>query len=122
MPYFVFRMILNLSKSQWIQIFTKLGICIDIVEIWFGIANGQITSAFDRVVCPPYDNGGVLTFHILFVLTLSSDSCISKRTKCHQIYSMLCFSFSFNLAFFFSEFHFCEAVMYRFCFKTLEMP
>ena len=28
----------NLNK--WI--FTKLGVCIDIVEIWFGIANGQI--------------------------------------------------------------------------------
>ena len=33
----------NLSK-QWI--FTKLGMCIDIVEIWFGIANGQISSNF----------------------------------------------------------------------------
>ena len=31
----------NFSKFQWI--FTKFGICIDIVEIWFGIANGQIT-------------------------------------------------------------------------------
>ena len=30
----------NLSKYQWI--FTKLGICIDIMEIWFGIAKGQI--------------------------------------------------------------------------------
>ena len=30
----------NLSKHQWI--FTKLGMCIDIVEIWFGVANGQI--------------------------------------------------------------------------------
>ena len=25
----------NLSKYQWI--FTKLGICIDIVQVWFGI-------------------------------------------------------------------------------------
>ena len=30
----------NLCKYQWI--FTRLGMCIDIVEIWFGIANGQI--------------------------------------------------------------------------------
>ena len=30
----------NLSKHQWI--FTKLGMCIDIVDIWFGIANEQI--------------------------------------------------------------------------------
>ena len=44
----------NLSKHQWI--FTKLGMCIDIVEICFGIANGQISSIFDGVICPrrPY--------------------------------------------------------------------
>ena len=30
----------NLSKCQ--EILTKLGTCIDIEEIWFGIANGQI--------------------------------------------------------------------------------
>ena len=37
----------NLSKHQWIL--TKLGMirCIDIVEFWFGIANGQILSIFD---------------------------------------------------------------------------
>ena len=39
----------NLSKHQWI--FTKLGMCINIVEIWFGIANGQILSNFDGVIC-----------------------------------------------------------------------
>ena len=31
----------NLSKCQ--GILTKLGTCIDIKEIWFGIANGQIS-------------------------------------------------------------------------------
>ena len=30
---------------------TKLGTCIDIKEIWFGNANGQIASMFDRVIC-----------------------------------------------------------------------
>ena len=40
----------NLSKRQ--RIFTKLGVCIDIVEIWIWIANGQISSNFDRVICP----------------------------------------------------------------------
>ena len=40
----------NLSKHQWI--FTKLGMCIDIVDIWFGIANGQILSIFYGVICP----------------------------------------------------------------------
>ena len=32
----------NLSKYQWI--FTKRSMCIDIVDIQFGIANGQILS------------------------------------------------------------------------------
>ena len=40
----------NLSKKQ--GIFIKLAICIDIKEIWFGIANGQISSNFYRVICP----------------------------------------------------------------------
>ena len=34
----------NFSNYQWI--FTKLGMCIDIVEIYFGSANGQISSIF----------------------------------------------------------------------------
>ena len=39
----------NLSKYQWI--FAKLGMYIDIVEIWFWIANGQILSSFDSIIC-----------------------------------------------------------------------
>ena len=35
----------RLIKYQWI--FTKLGMCIDTVEICFGIANGQISQIFD---------------------------------------------------------------------------
>ena len=35
------------SKYQWI--FTKLGMCIDIVNIYFGIANGQILSIFTEL-------------------------------------------------------------------------
>ena len=38
--------------------------CIDIVEIWCGSANGQTSSVFDRVICVLYDSGGVLSFHI----------------------------------------------------------
>ena len=52
----------NFSKSQWI--FTKLDLCIDIMKIWFGIAYGQISSIFDRVICPRHDNVEVLTFHV----------------------------------------------------------
>ena len=39
----------NLSEYEWI--FTKLGMCNDLVEIWFGIANCHITSTLDRVIC-----------------------------------------------------------------------
>ena len=40
--------------------------CIDIVESCLGIAHGQISSIFDRIICPRHDNGGVLSFHVLF--------------------------------------------------------
>ena len=40
----------NLSKYQWS--FVKLGMRIDIVEIWFWSANGQILSIFDGDICP----------------------------------------------------------------------
>ena len=42
----------NFSKYQWT--FTRLGMCIDIVDICFGIADGQILSIFDRVICLQY--------------------------------------------------------------------
>ena len=35
----------NLRECQ--LIFTLLGMCIDIVEIWFGVANGQILLIFN---------------------------------------------------------------------------
>ena len=47
----------NLSKCQ--GILTTLTTCIH-MKIWFGIANGQISSMFERVICPQHDNGGVL--------------------------------------------------------------
>ena len=49
-PYFVSDD--NLSKHQWI--FTKLGLCFNVVEIWFGIANRQILSNLDGVICAIY--------------------------------------------------------------------
>ena len=36
--------------------------------IWFGIANGQILSMFDSVICPRRDNGGVLYFNVFIYL------------------------------------------------------
>ena len=46
--------------------------CIDIVEIWFGFVNGQISSISDRVVCQPHDSSRVLPFHVfIFVIFFS---------------------------------------------------
>ena len=45
----------NLSKCQ--LIFTKLGVCIDTVEIWFRIVIVQISSIFDNylpAICPNF--------------------------------------------------------------------
>ena len=39
----------NVSKTQWI--FTKLGVRIDDVEVWFGIANGQKSSLSESSAC-----------------------------------------------------------------------
>ena len=51
----------NVSKSQWIV--TKVDMCIDTAEIWFGIANRQ----FSIFICLRHDNGGKLSFHV-FIL------------------------------------------------------
>ena len=54
----------NDKLSRYQGILTKLGTCIDTKEIWVGIANGQISSIFDRVNCPRHDNGWVLWFYV----------------------------------------------------------
>ena len=41
----------TLSKYKWI--FAKLGMCIDIVEFWFEIVNGQSSLIFVRIIGPP---------------------------------------------------------------------
>ena len=51
----------NFSKCQGILI--KLGTCIDMKEIWFTIANGQISSMFDRVICLRQDWWDIIVEH-----------------------------------------------------------
>ena len=60
----------NLSKRQWI--FAKLGMCIDIVEIWFGVANGQISSIVDRVTACHMIMAGYYCF-VFFIFTSSNN-------------------------------------------------
>ena len=47
-PVFMFHDY-SLNKYQWI--FTKLGMCIYIVVLWFRILMGKFLSIFDRVTC-----------------------------------------------------------------------
>ena len=46
--------------------FDQIDMCIDIVDILFWIANGQMPTC-DRVICQRLDNGGVLSFHVLYI-------------------------------------------------------
>ena len=55
----------NLSKCQ--GIFIKLGTCIDIKEIWFGIANGEISSMFDKFICPQTIMAGYYNLNLKFL-------------------------------------------------------
>ena len=74
-----------MGKCQWI--FTKLGICIDIIiEVWFGIANGQSLSIFDRVICPLHDNVWILSFHIFyFLLPRSSKGYMAQLMRIYIV-------------------------------------
>ena len=60
-PIFSFR---NVSLSKYHGILTQNGTCIDIKEIWLGIANGQFRQ-FLTVIFPRHDNGGVSSFYVL---------------------------------------------------------
>ena len=55
----------NLSKCQ--GILTKLGTCINMKEIWFLIANGQISLMFDRVIYLGNTMAGYYSLTLLFV-------------------------------------------------------
>ena len=91
-PYFSFP---GDNLSKWQGILTKPGTSIDMKEIWFGIANGQISPMFDRVICPRHDNGGALEFNVSFIsFKERSNSDIMKTClynfdplKPHFIYS-----------------------------------
>ena len=72
----------NLINCQ--RILTKLCTCIDIKESWFGIADGQISSSFDKELSAHdmNDNGGVLSFYVfinpkvmIFFLFLYENIC-----------------------------------------------
>ena len=43
----------------------KSGVCITIVQIWFGITNEKIKSVFGWVICPPHVGTSVSVFSYL---------------------------------------------------------
>ena len=61
MPIFLFPDNNFLSKCH--GILTKLGTCIDIEETGLGLLMGKFCQ-FLTVICPPQNNGGVLSFYI----------------------------------------------------------
>ena len=88
----------NLSKRQWI--FTKLSMCIDVVEIWFWIANGQISSIFGHNYLPetnPYFRFRTITLvnnkgfspNLLYALTLRRSGFGLLMGKFPQIFTEL---------------------------------
>ena len=56
--------------------------CIDIVEIWFGIANGQILVIFlDGAICIQYDSDRVLSFNAFIFYLLASTWIRAKNLQ-----------------------------------------
>ena len=53
--------------------------CIDSIEIWFQIANGHISSIFDRVICPPHDCSGVLSFLLFICFLFCFQECVPEN-------------------------------------------
>ena len=51
--------------------FTKLCVCMDIMETWFAIVDRQISSNFDRGICPLHDYGRYYSFTLLFFSTFT---------------------------------------------------
>ena len=49
----------NLSK--YLSIFHELGMCNDIVDVWFRITNGQFLPIFDRVIYSSQDKGIIIS-------------------------------------------------------------
>ena len=58
--------------------------CIDIVEIWFGIVNGQIPLIILTVICPRQDNGEVLSFHVFIHLASALSLIFSFPVSCDE--------------------------------------
>ena len=85
-----------LSKHQ--RIFTKLGMCIDIVEIWYGIASGQILSNFDSYLPETYFCFQIITWgnikgfqpNLVHALILRRSGLRLLMGRFHQFLTVIC--------------------------------
>ena len=89
--YFHFR---TINECQWI--FTKLSMCINIVEIWYGITNGRNSSIFYRVTCPQH-----VWFLFVSRLKLQYKKNFTKLRVCIDIVETWFWIFFFFFFFFF---------------------
>ena len=80
---FYVRLYFHFGTITWVNIrLSKFSICIDIVEVWFGIANGQILSVFDTVICLQHNNGRLLSFHVFCLhITIYIFTQMQKETS-----------------------------------------
>ena len=80
-PYFRFRTIT--SKYQWI--FTKLCMCIDIVDIWFEIAMGKLRQLLTELSAHHTIMAGYYRFMFLFYI-------IEQHRKPNHVFFVFFFS------------------------------
>ena len=81
----------NLSKHQWI--FTKLGMCIDSIEIWFEIASGQTSSNFDSYLpetCPYFRFRTMTCVNVKVFLTNLVHALLLRRTGLGLLMGKFC--------------------------------
>ena len=63
--------------------------CIDIVNIWFRIANWQILLNFDKVVCPSDDSGRVLLFCVFIFVERYMSEPFDHLSGIHTVFGNL---------------------------------
>ena len=60
--------------------------------IWFGIANGQISSVFDRVIYPQQGNGGVVSFYVFSWWVRPGGGVRKNLSRANKILSYLAYT------------------------------
>ena len=105
----------NLHKFQWI--FTKLDMCIDILEIWFRISKRQTLSIFYRVICLQHANCDYYLFTFFFLLFGCYDNwkvCITHEVMWSIFGIYDCLMIVYPVYVFYDLWPFCLVAMAKF--------